>query len=184
MTIYGPKKNAAFNAYVRMITYNGGDFLSTPTLAAGDAKVSIDTGALNNLATLPSVSPAASIWVLVALSAAEMNGDVIKVQLIDQTATKEWEDESIVIYTANGPEHAHVDGSVTNASPTTTTLRDSTKSATNDFYNGAVIAFTSGDLIGLARKITDYDGTNKEFTVTALPAAPAQNDTFVILGRI
>ena len=99
MDIYGPKKNTAFTAYVRLITYNGGDFQSNPTLATGDAKLSGDDGALGNLATLPSVSPAASIWVKVVLAASEMNYDVVKIQLIDQTATKEWEDETIVIYT-------------------------------------------------------------------------------------
>jgi len=65
-------------------------FKSTPTLAAGDFKVDKDGGGLNNLNTLPSVSPAASVLVLLTLSATEMNADVVTVVCIDQTAPKEW----------------------------------------------------------------------------------------------
>ena len=69
-----------------------GSFKSSPTIATGDFKVAIDGAALANLATLPTVSPAASVLVLITLSAAEMNGDVITLVAIDQTATKEWAD--------------------------------------------------------------------------------------------
>ena len=56
---------------------NPGSFKSNPTIASGDFKVDIDGGGFNNLGTLPSVSPAASVAVLITLSATEMNGDVI-----------------------------------------------------------------------------------------------------------
>ena len=79
---------------------NPGSFKASPTIAAGDFKISIDGGALANLTTLPSVSPAASIWVLITLSAAEMTGDVISVQAIDQTAPKEWADAAFSIETS------------------------------------------------------------------------------------
>lgn len=62
---------------------------------------------------------------------------------------------------------------------------DSGLSATDDFYNGSVLAFTSGNLLGLARKITDYTGSSKNLVfATAFPAAPGNGDAFVILGRI
>lgn len=58
-------------------------------------------------------------------------------------------------------------------------------SATDDFYNGCVLAFTMGTLKGIARKITDYTGASKNLVfATAFPAAPANSDTFIILGRI
>ena len=78
---------------------NPGSFKANPTIAAGDFKVSTDGGALGNLGTLPSVSPASSIWVLITLSASEMNGDSIAVQGIDQTAPKEWADFALSIPT-------------------------------------------------------------------------------------
>jgi hypothetical protein len=88
-----PKKNEDFVIRISLEDYlNPGSFKSNPTIAAGDFKVSTDGGALTNLSTLPSVSPASSIFVLLTLSASEMNGDSIVVQCIDQTAPKEWSD--------------------------------------------------------------------------------------------
>ena len=76
-----------------------GSFQITPTIAAGDFKVSKDGGALANLTTLPAVTPAASIWVKVTLSATEMTADVVNIQAVDQTSPKEWADAAICIPT-------------------------------------------------------------------------------------
>lgn len=76
-----------------------GSFKANPTIAAGDFQVSKDGGALANLATLPSVEPASSIWVKVTLSATEMTADTVVIQAIDQTATKEWNDFALCIPT-------------------------------------------------------------------------------------
>jgi len=95
-----PKKNEDFLVRIALEDQaTPGSFKSSPTIEAGDFKVSIDGGALANLATLPSISPASSIWVLITLSATEMNGDVIAVQVIDQTAPKEWADFAFAIPT-------------------------------------------------------------------------------------
>lgn len=86
-----PKKNEDFLIRIALEDFvNPGRFRSNPTIAAGDFKVSIDGGALANLATLPSVSPASSVLVLLTLSSTEMNGDVITVVGVDQTAPPEW----------------------------------------------------------------------------------------------
>lgn len=76
-----------------------GSFRVNPTLAAGDFKVDIDGAGYNNFATLPTVSPASTTSVLVSLSAAEMNGDIITIAAIDQTANKEWADLGLCIQT-------------------------------------------------------------------------------------
>ena len=76
-----------------------GSFKANPTLASGDWKVDIDGGGFTNLGTLPSVSPAAGVAVLVTLAQAEMNGDVITVVGSDQTTPKEWSDFSLVFLT-------------------------------------------------------------------------------------
>ena len=83
-----------------------GSFKSSPTIAAGDFKVETwDGGSPNstlvNLATLPSVDPTGSVLVLIQLSAAEMNGDVITIVGVDQTATKEWNDFVVSIPTTS-----------------------------------------------------------------------------------
>ena len=72
---------------------------ANPTIASGDWKISKDGGALANLATLPAVEPASSIWVKISLSATEMTADLVAIQGIDQTATKEWADFCVHIVT-------------------------------------------------------------------------------------
>ena len=95
-----PKKNQAWSVRASLEDIaTPGRFKSSPTLAAGDFKVDIDGGGLNNLGTLPSVSPAATKCVLYSLSSTEMNGDLIYVLGSDQTTTPEWPDHSIAIQT-------------------------------------------------------------------------------------
>lgn len=94
-----PKKNVAFTFDISLVdSANRPAFKASPTLAAGDFKVSIDEGAFNNLASLPTVSPAAGRNVKVALSQSEMNGDRIVVQCVD-AAGGEWDDVVVVINT-------------------------------------------------------------------------------------
>lgn len=96
-------KNVAWTGHVFLADMGaGGAFKASPTLAAGDFKVSIDGGAFANLATLPVVDPAAGTAVKIALSATEMNGDEIVVACIDQDATKEWADLGLALKTISG----------------------------------------------------------------------------------
>jgi len=95
-----PVKGEDFVFYVALENMSvPGAFKANPTIAAGDFKVSKDGGALANLTTLPTNEPAGSIWLKVTLSSTEMNADVVAVQFIDQTATKEWADFSLCILT-------------------------------------------------------------------------------------
>ena len=102
MTSYvTPKKNSAFIIYVGLQDYlTSGRLKANPTLAAGDAQVSIDGGAFANLTTLPTVTPALGRGVKISLSAAEMNGDNITVVLSDQTSPPEWCDVILNIQTS------------------------------------------------------------------------------------
>ena len=86
-----PIKNEDF--VIRIALRSASDpksFQSNPTIAAGDFKVDVDGGGLANLNTIPAVNPASTVLVKVTLSSSEMNGDVITLVGIDQTATKEW----------------------------------------------------------------------------------------------
>ena len=88
-----PKKGENFLIRIALEEYaNPGNFKSSPTLASGDFKVAVDATALANLGTLPSVSPASTVCVLITLSTGEMDGDVITLVGIDQTSPKEWSD--------------------------------------------------------------------------------------------
>lgn len=96
-----PTRGEDFIFFVPLADMNAaGSYKASPTIASGDFKVSKDGGALANLNTLPSVSPAASIWVMVTLSATEMTADNVSVQAIDQTSPKEWADFAVNIVTS------------------------------------------------------------------------------------
>lgn len=95
-----PVKNEEFICYVALENYaSPGNAMAAPTIAAGDFKVSKDGGAFANLATLPTVEPAAGTMVKITLSSTEMNADNVVLQCIDQTSTKEWSDLIISIPT-------------------------------------------------------------------------------------
>lgn len=76
-----------------------GSFKASPTIAAGDFKVDKDGAGFNNLATLPTVDPAAGRAVKITLSATEMTADVVTLQCVDQTSPKEWADYILCIPT-------------------------------------------------------------------------------------
>jgi hypothetical protein len=66
------------------------------------------------------------------------------------------------------------------AASTTTNIVTDLAEATNDHYNGRVITFTSGALLGQSRTITDYVGATGALTVVTLTESPAEGDAFVI----
>ena len=95
-----PKKNQAFTVRIFLDDMAvQGSFKANPTIAAGDFKVDIDGAGYNDLSTLPTVSPAGSVSVLVSLSSSEMNGNQITLTAIDQTVPKEWADYGVCIET-------------------------------------------------------------------------------------
>lgn len=76
-------------------------------------------------------------------------------------------------------------GAVNDASATTTSFVSNLSSSVTDNFALNAIVFTSGALTGLVRKISAYNGTTKAITLSAaLPSAPANGVTFMILGRI
>lgn len=101
MPSYQPPKYAtAYILYVSLVDQsNTKVFKSTPTLASGDFKVSIDGGTLNNLATLPTVTPASGKMVKISLSTSEMTGDNITVVCSDASGA-EWCDLTINLQTS------------------------------------------------------------------------------------
>lgn len=95
-----PIKNQDFKVRISLEDLsNPGQFKSTPTIAAGDWKVDKDGAGLTNFTTLPTVSPAGTVLVLLELSATEMNADVVTIVGVDQTNPKEWADYVLSIPT-------------------------------------------------------------------------------------
>ncbi len=63
----------------------------------------------------------------------------------------------------------------------TTAMTTDLTEVTDYHYNGRIIIWTSGVLIKQATNITDYDGTSKMLTFTAVTEAPGDGDTFIIV---
>jgi hypothetical protein len=77
-------------------------------VAAGDFKISKDDGAITNTATTTPTEIAASSGVYyLPLSATEMQAANIVIRCVDQTATKEWEDQIIIIDTYGNASAEH-----------------------------------------------------------------------------
>lgn len=91
MPSYSPAKRAtAWIGYVSLVSQADTKLMkSNPTIAAGDFKVSLDGGTLNNLTTLPTVTPASGVMVKISLSIGEMTADNVTVVCVD-AAGAEW----------------------------------------------------------------------------------------------
>jgi len=95
-----PKKNAEYIMYIGLPDSSDTKlFKASPTIAAGDFKVSTDGGALGNLTSLPTVTPSGGKMVKITLSASEMNGDNVTLVASD-AAGDEWADVMMNIQTS------------------------------------------------------------------------------------
>jgi hypothetical protein len=89
----------------QLVDQTTGQYVITPTLAAGDFKVEKDGGAAANLGTLPAVAPAGGSSLDITFSAAEMQAKHITLRMVD-AAGSEWNDDAIHIFTVGDP-NAH-----------------------------------------------------------------------------
>lgn len=69
---------------------------SNPTLASGDVKISKDGAAFANISTLPTVTPTGGVRVEIEISATEAQCHELMIRFVDQTATAEWEEQTII----------------------------------------------------------------------------------------
>ena len=92
------KYGAATTILFPLVDRDAVDFESTPvTFASGDTKISKDEGAFANTGSNPA-HEGNGIYSL-ALTATEMQAARIAITIIDQTATKLWEDQAALIAT-------------------------------------------------------------------------------------
>jgi hypothetical protein len=92
-----PTLGTAYRFFISLVdSINSTQFKANPTISVGDFKISIAGGALQNLATLPSVVPAGSKIVQLDLSAAEMAAPDPVVVASDPDG--EWNDSVIPIH--------------------------------------------------------------------------------------
>jgi len=74
-----------------------------------------------------------------------------------------------------------VSGAAVSGTLSTTQMSTDLTEATNDHYNGRIIIWTSGVLENQATDITDYNGSTKVLTYSAVTEAPGSGDTFIII---
>lgn len=92
-----PVNGVAFTFPVQLLAQSDGTIKANPTLASGDVQVSKDGAAYANLDSLPTVAPAGSADVVVALTATEMTADRVVVRFLDASGA-EWHTLSATIY--------------------------------------------------------------------------------------
>jgi hypothetical protein len=162
------------------------------TPAATDADI-IKDGGTTAQCTNTIVSEGDVIWSL-TLTAAEMQAGRICISIID-SATKAVEDNVLIINTQfSGQLEASagiIIGEVDTATEaaSTTTMEafrispNTTEETTADHYNGRLILWTTGVLLGQLTDITDYvlQNSKERFTFTATTEAPGDGDRFVVL---
>ncbi len=82
-----------------LIDFGATDFEAGVTIAVGDAKISKDEGAFANVGASDLFVAVANGQYKLAITATQMQAARIVIHIIDQTATKEWEDQEIIIET-------------------------------------------------------------------------------------
>ena len=90
------KYGVGFKLSTILLEAGSRDAKSNPTLATGDVKISKDGGSFSNLSTLPTVTPSGGVRVEIEVSATEAQCHEIMIRFVDQTATAEWEEQTII----------------------------------------------------------------------------------------
>lgn len=178
MTSYvTPKINTAYVFYVSLEDKaNPGLFKASPTLAAGDVKVSTDDGAPGNIATLPTVDADFTKRLKVSLSAGEMNGDNVTV-IFSDAAGAEWYDlivniqttarqiDDLAFPTTSG---RGLDVSATGEAEANVTQLDGSAETVDNL----VLSLGAGGLFAKLDTTLELDGAVYRFTLNALEQAP------------
>ena len=177
MATYQPAKRAtAWVGYISLVDQSDTKKMkSNPTIASGDFKVSKDGGALANLTTLPSVTPASSVMVKIDLSATEMTADNVTVVCID-AAGAEWCDFVFNLQ----PSARQIDDLAYPATSGRSMVVDANGLVDANTVkvgpSGSGTAQTAGDLAAMVTAVDDYVDTEVaaiKAKTDNLPADPA-----------
>lgn len=167
-----PVKNQAEDFPVALFAQADDQILLAPTIAAGDIQISIDGAAFANPATLPAVSPANSGRLVIALSAAEMNGDRIFIRGIDASGD-EWHSFAMVIDTVAAGKQFDDLSTLTAAQVNT-----EVDAAIETYHLDHLLAVTydpaskPGAADALLNELVENDGGISRYTANSLEQAP------------
>lgn len=113
----------------------------------------------------------------------QLGGSPAETDLLIATGTFYWDGTK----QTNFIEHAGlITGVIDDVAPTASSFNgDASLSLVDDFYAGSVLAFTEGILRGVSRRVNGYVGATRTFSFQyPFPVPPANEDTFIIIGRI
>lgn len=165
---------------IGLITRGAVDYQVNPTLATGDVKLEKDGGAAANVATLGSVTPSGGKSVRQGLTASEAEFTRAVLWFVDQTSPKEWEDEAILLHTPLA--EGGLAGKITSGTPTATAFRSSQLAGLQtNHYKDIWIKWLTGACAGSICRITAFDASTDEATVTAMPTTPSVGDVWEAL---
>lgn len=172
-----PLKNQAWTIRIGLKDFaTPGRLKSSPTIASGDFKLDKDGAGLNNMATLPTVDPAASKSVMLTFSSTEMNADIVTIICSDQTDPPEWEDQLICVQTTasggGGLDAAGVRAAVGLASANLDTQLDALPTAAEN-----ATAVTTSLLGTVHSGVAQGDGTGND-TLQLASGAVSSDDEF------
>jgi len=158
-----------------MVTANSTNFANTWTASNGTIKIIRDGTTLGNVTTLPTVVSGQYVYSW-PLSGSEMTADEVIVQVVDRSNNVA--DQMFRIITL--PDGA-LRSRLAQAGNATTITLDSSAVATNDYYNGSIVAIIAGTGNAQARIITAYVGSTKVATVdTNWATNPSSDSVFAI----
>lgn len=165
------------------------DFISSgPTFATNDCRLSKDGAAYADTNSNPSY--VARGHLTLALTATEMQFKRGMVSLIDQSGTKVWEDNAVLIETYGHPNAQHnaeeearsiVSASAVSGTLSQTQMTTDLTEVTDNHYVGRTIIWTSGVLADQQAEVTAYNGTSKMLTFTSVTDNPSAGDTFYLV---
>lgn len=168
---------AAFNRQILMV--DSTDHVTGKTGLTLTITASKDGGAFGSIT--PTVTELATGWYKLALTATHTDTLGAFAMHITGSGADPTDTLDQVTGEQNAAGRIYV-GTVTGATPTTSTIVDSglTQTFTN-FWAGRIIIFTSGNLASCASEITGFDPATDTLTFVAMPSASAQNDTYIIV---
>jgi hypothetical protein len=159
----------ATTVYFPLIDKGATDLESTPvTIASGDCKISKDGGAFANTTTASFSHVAGGIY-SIPLTATEMQAKQVILKIVDQTGTKEWEDQVIIITTIN-----HASAEIPTVAPTAADVRSAVGlgSANLDTQLGAIDDYIDTEVTAILSAVDTEVAAIKAKTDN-LPSDPA-----------
>lgn len=144
------------------------------TFSTGETKISQDGGAFSNTGSNPAEIGSTGRYSL-ALTAAEMDADNLHI-----TAENAGGDPVDYILQTSGEPSGQV---VADGANTASTFETDRTEAVDNYWQDALILFTSGALAGQVKEISGYNGTTKFVTVSGgFTGTPSGGDRFVIVN--